>query len=348
LITRSQRWRSLLIVLSIAFFTASCGRRAEPAPKPQEPPPFEFLGAWGDKGKDPGKLDQPVAFATDMTNRVYFVDPDAQFVDKFESTGTPLLSFQDSRLRHASGIAVDSGGAIYVDDATHGIVMIFFPDGTFLRSVGTGAQPHFSGPLGISVDGDGNLYVPDPARSRITKFDVRGRIVKSWPASHDVTQNDAAQNNVAQNNAPPKGLKQKAPAPSEQPSSAVTAPDGSVFVACFTDGRVEKYSSDGSWITTWNATEPSSAESHPITGLAVAPPFVLTMTAASSQIQVWTLDGQHTLDADLGDHLGTTPIAAPQIAVTPQSELLVFDPSAPRVFRFRMHLDAHLETKEQK
>jgi hypothetical protein len=29
----------------------------------------------------------------------------------------------------------------------------------------------------------------------------------------------------------------------------------------------------------------------------------------------------------------------PQIAVTPHGELLVFDPAAPKVFRFRMHLE---------
>ena len=49
------------------------------------------------------------------------------------------------------------------------------------------------------------------------------------------------------------------------------------------------------------------------------------------------MDGQHKLDADLGASLGK--IAAPQIAVTPHAELLVFDPSAPKVFRFRMHLE---------
>ena len=39
----------------------------------------------------------------------------------------------------------------------------------------------------------------------------------------------------------------------------------------------------------------------------------------------------------LGRASGT--IAAPQIAVTPHAEMLVFDPSAPKVFRFRMHLE---------
>jgi hypothetical protein len=65
--------------------------------------------------------------------------------------------------------------------------------------------------------------------------------------------------------------------------------------------------------------------------------FVFTMAASSTEIRVWTKDGQHKLDADLGASLGK--IAAPQIVVTPHQELLVFDPSTPKVFRFRMHLE---------
>ena len=92
-----QRWGFLLTVVFAAIFFISCGKRADPAPKPQAPPPFEFLGAWGDKGEGPGKLDGPVAFAVDVLGNVFFADPGAGFVHKFESKGTPLLSFEDPR-----------------------------------------------------------------------------------------------------------------------------------------------------------------------------------------------------------------------------------------------------------
>jgi streptogramin lyase len=258
-----------------------------------------------------------VAFAVDTLGNVFFADPGSGFVHKFQSKGTPLLSFQDPRLHRASGIAVDSGGAIYVADAERGSVAIFFPDGTFYKARQASPQPHFSGPLGISVDNTGHLYVPDPAHSRIAKFDPQGHLMKSWLV--------------------PKGA-----TPDERPSSVATVEDGSVFVAFAKTGRIEKYSSDGTWMTSWIATENSTGDSHAIAGFAVSDVSVFTLTASPLQIRVWTTDGQHKLDADLGEHLGT--IVAPQIAVTPRDELLVFDPSAPRVFRFRMHL----ETKDSK
>ena len=186
------RWGLPLALALAAMLPASCGKRVDPAPKPQAPPPFEFLDAWGDKGEGPGKLDEPVAFAVDVLGNVFFADPGAGFVHKFESKGTPLLSFEDTRLHRASGIAVDSGGAIYVADAEHGSVLIFFPDGTFYRARQVASQPHFSGPLGISVDITGHLYVPDPAHSRIAKFDPQGRLVKSWAVPKDAGTGRAA------------------------------------------------------------------------------------------------------------------------------------------------------------
>lgn len=306
---RWRVWPSLLIAL---IFQISCEKRANPSPKPQAPPPFEFLGAWGDKGQGPGKLDAPVAFAADSLGHIFFADPAAGFVHKFESSGTPLLSFEDNRVRHASGIAVDYGGAIYVADAQRGAIQIFFPDGSFLRGLPSAPQRKFSGPLGISVDEQGDLYVPDPAKLRVLKYDNRGRLVKSWPAP------------------------QKAASPDEQPSWVSATAEGIVFVAYFKTGRIEKCSSDGSWITTWDTANASSSDANALAGFTVAGEVVLTLAPSSPEIRVWTSDGQNKLDVNLAEQIGM--IASPQLAVTPHAELLVFDPSGPKVFRFRMHL----------
>jgi hypothetical protein len=308
------RWRLPQAALVAVFFLVSCGKRANPAPKPQPPPPFEFLGAWGEKGDGPGKLDAPVAFAADSLGNIFFADPGAGFVHKFESSGTPLQSFEDSRVRHASGIAVDSGGAIYVADAQRGNTHIFFPDGRFLQSWRSAPQRHFSGVLGISIDDQGNLYVPDPAGSRVTKISSRGHVLKFWVA-------------------------QKASESDQRPYFVAIGTDNSVFLAYPKPAFIAKYTSDGSWVTAWSTIENPAPESPPMTGFAIGGQFVFTMAASSSQIRVWTVDGKHRLDADLAEHLGATAIAAPQIVVTPHEELLVFDPAAPKVFRFRMHLE---------
>ena len=313
----------LIALISVLFF-ASCGNRVDPAakPKPQPPPPFEFLSSWGDKGDGPGKLDQPVSFATDTLGNVFFADPGAGFVHKFESNGTPLLSFEEPGVRHAAGIAVDAGGAIYLTNARQGTILVFFPDGTFFQSWRGAAERHLSGPIGIGIDEQGTLYVPDNANSRVLKFSNHGRLLRSWRAP------------------------EKPSSPDERPSWISAEPDDSLFVAYFDTGRIEKFASDGTSITSWPTSATPASETGPITGFAMGGDFVFTMRASSSEVRVFTKDGQHKLDADLGASLGK--IAAPQIVATTHSEFLVFDPSVPKVFRFRLHLkdpELNQETK---
>jgi len=297
---------------AVAFLLTSCGNRVNPAPKPPPPPPFEFLGSWGVKGNGPGQLDAPVSFSADSLGNVFFADPSAGFVHKFESNGTPLLSFQEASVKRAAGIAVDAGGAIYIDKPQQGNVLVYLPDGTFLQSWRAAPQRHFSGPLGFGIDEDGDVFLPDPANSHVLKLNNRGRLVKSWHAPQTPTS------------------------PDERPSWISAEPDNFIFVAYSSTGRVEKFSSDGSSATSWLAASATSGDSGSITGLAAVGDFVFTMEASSSEIRVWTADGQHKLDADLEASIGK--IAAPQIAVTPHSELLVFDPAAPKVYRFRVNL----------
>ena len=181
------------------------------------------------------------------------------------------------------------------------------------------AQRHFSGALGFGLDEEGTLYAPDPAKSRVMKFNNHGRLLKSWAAP------------------------QKALSPDERPSWVSAEPDNSIFVAYFSTGRIEKFSSDGSSITLWPAANTPSGDSsvHPIKRICSVGRVCIYALAASSTERILAFGpwmGSTKLDADLGTSLGK--IAAPQIVVTPHAEeLLVLDPSTPKVFRFRMHLE---------
>ncbi|MFM6057406.1 MAG: 6-bladed beta-propeller, partial [Microcystis aeruginosa] len=70
------------------------------------------------------------------------------------------------------GIAVGSGGNIYVTDTFNDRVQVFNPSGVFqstFGSFGTG-NGEFSSPYGIAVGSRGNIYVADTANNRVQVF----------------------------------------------------------------------------------------------------------------------------------------------------------------------------------
>jgi len=74
----------------------------------------------------------PTAFALAETTKRYYRSTYVFVAKKY--AGKLVRSFDDPRLRHSSGIAVDAGGAIYVIDAAQGGINVFFPDGTFFQT----------------------------------------------------------------------------------------------------------------------------------------------------------------------------------------------------------------------
>ena len=112
----------------------------------------------------------------------------------FSGDGGPAASAQ---LNNPSGIAVDSGGNIYVADANNHVVRRVV-NGVITTIAGNG-KPGFSGdngpangaqlysPYGIAVDASGNLYITDRGNNRIRKVSngtittVAGGAVQSSP-----------------------------------------------------------------------------------------------------------------------------------------------------------------------
>ena len=168
-------WCALLMLAA-----AGCSRSRPQAAAASQPPLVEFVAQWGMPGNDPGQLNDPIGPAVDDIGRVYLVDRSAEALDKFETGGVPLLSFDYSSFRSAGAIAVDRGGGIYVADTRAGVVQIFFPEGDFIRSFHIAPQRDWRGPLSFSVDDGGKVFVPDPLGGRIQVLDSHGRLERSW------------------------------------------------------------------------------------------------------------------------------------------------------------------------
>jgi DNA-binding beta-propeller fold protein YncE len=123
----------------------------------------------------------PHHVTVDSRGRILIVDPDARAVhvlgdgDSFRIAGGP-----QRRLRLPNGIAVDAADNIYLADSERGVVLVYAPDGKFLRYIGKrGDETLFHYPTAIAIDrNSGRLFLLDSPRHLLFVLDLEGNVLK--------------------------------------------------------------------------------------------------------------------------------------------------------------------------
>lgn len=131
-------------------------------------------------------LQAPHRVMVDSRGRILMVDPDIRAVhvlgggNSFRIEGGPRR-----RLRMPNGSAVDAADNIYIADSERGLVLVYAPDGTFLRYIGKcGDESLFYSPTAIAIDrNSGILFLLDTPRHVLFVLDLAGNILKRIGAS---------------------------------------------------------------------------------------------------------------------------------------------------------------------
>jgi len=298
-------------LLAIAWATGGCSHsEAKVEASHPAPPAVSYIGQWGKKGDGPGELDRPTCIATDAVGKVYIADAGSHFVHKFDTDGTPLLSFQEGALKNPQSITVDSGGAIYVTELSSSSTFVYFPNGDRYKQVRLKARANSEDMLSVGVDDGGVIQILDAEASRVFTYTPRFRLTKSWmPAAGD---SGAA----------------------VRPRMVAAAADGSVFLLDGDAGRVLKFTSDGHFASEMKADGGSGRLSD---AFAVSPIGIFAADADGHTLHAWSPDGQPKLDLDLTAELGAGSDAVSGLAVSPRKELLVLDAPQSRVLRYRIN-----------
>ena len=160
-------------------------------------------------------LNHPEGLATDGAGNVYFADSANHRVRKIDTTGMistlagtgergyggddgPAV---EARLSYPGGVAVDTEGNVYVADSWNHRVRKVDREGTITTLAGRGfpgllgnggpaAQAALANPTGISVDGEGNVYVADTWNHRVRRIDGSGVISTFAGSGRDVDSGD--------------------------------------------------------------------------------------------------------------------------------------------------------------
>ena len=199
---------------------------------------YSFLRAWGEFGSGNGRFDEPYGLAIDASDNVYVADTYNDRIQKFDPNGAFLTKWGtsgsgDGQFSWPSMIAIDSSGNVYVSDWDNFRIQKFDPNGAFITKWGTEglANGQFWGPDGIAVDASGNVYVVDynnPPHS-----EVRLRMAPSSPSG-------APRAPVTVGFSCPEGI--------------AIDDSGNVYVADSENNRIQKFDSNGTFITKWGTS----------------------------------------------------------------------------------------------
>ena len=143
---------------------------------------------WGHEGADPGTFKDPCGVAAGPDGSIYVADTWNHRIQKFDGSGRFLVQWreQTSGFWGPRGIAVaPDGSAVFVTDTGNKRVVSFDPGGNQLTTWGRdGSKPgEFIEPVGITVNGSGQILVADTGNRRVQIFDRQGKFVKEFAVS---------------------------------------------------------------------------------------------------------------------------------------------------------------------
>jgi sugar lactone lactonase YvrE/type II secretory pathway pseudopilin PulG len=163
-----------------------------------------YLSQFSSPGIGNGQTASMSDLAFDASGNIWVTDTGNNRVQKLSSSFSWILTIPPSgctgsgwpvcaasstngRFNNPNGIAVDSGGNVWVVDANNNRVQKFNSSGTFLLGIGSGYQSaggsigasgtgngQFSSPSELAIDGGGDVWVEDSSNNRVQEFNSSG------------------------------------------------------------------------------------------------------------------------------------------------------------------------------
>ena len=165
------------------------------------------------------------------------------------------------RLKKPINVAVDGKGNIYVADTSRLEVLQYAPDGSYLRSFGTGKEMK---PVDIRVD-DMFIYILDHSSSQVQVFDIiTGDFMKSIGGGDDPKRRLSGPTNMAADG------------------------KGALYVSNFGNGRIIKLDRDGNFLMGYGRLGITVGEFGRPRGIAVDNDgFIYVVDAAAQHVQIF-------------------------------------------------------------
>jgi tripartite motif-containing protein 71 len=315
---------------------------------------FGTAGAW------PGQMMYPSGVTVDAQGNLYVADTWNDRVQELNAAGQPVREWGEGGkpplpgiLRTPMDVAVDRQSNVYVSDEGNHRVQKFSALGVPLDAWGWNGRSRwragpgnlFEGPVGIALDGKGDIYVADATADRVRKLSPLGKVLATWgkrgtgpgefreprhlalDGDGNIYVADAGNHRVQKLSPSGRSLAQWPVGTSgDRPDGVAVAADGSVYVTDAAHDVVRKLSPQGAVVATWGRTESDAGEFAAPYGVAVDPiGRTYVVNASNAQVQVLSTNGA-TLTAWSTRGLASGWLGTPtSIALDPSGDLYVVD-----------------------
>jgi tripartite motif-containing protein 71 len=295
------------------FGAAGCSRDMAQTSAKSQLPSVEYLRTWGVSGDAPGQLKDPTGIATDSFGDVYVADAGNQFIEKFDSKGKALLSFQEGALKHPQSIDVDSGGGIYVTDPVRNSLFVFFPEGDRYRELRLKTKSGSENDLSVAIGDDGRVHILDQQAGKVFNYSAPPfRATPTWPVA--ASASDAK----------------------SHPGPIAVGSDGNIYINDPDGNRILRFASDGHFISGIDLNAGSSRD-RLSSAFATFGGYVFVVGADGHTLHIVPTDGRRAMDVNLAPQLGPGGATASALAVSVHREIFVLDENKARVLVFRIN-----------
>lgn len=185
------------------------------------------------------------------------------------------------RMGEVAGVAVDSADRVYVFNRSEHPVMVFSPEGAFLRSWGAGV---FQRPHGISITPEDVVYCTDDDGQVVHAFTPEGNLLHTLGVRGRASDTGATGDfRTIRHSGPPFNV----------PTNVAFAPNGDVYV---TDGyrnaRVHHFSAAGELRRSWGEPGTGPGQFRIPHGIVIDPAGrIYVADRENSRIQLFDLQG---------------------------------------------------------
>jgi uncharacterized protein (TIGR03663 family) len=224
----------------------------------------------------------------------------------------------DGQFQQPKGIALGPDGNLYVADSQNHRIEVVTPAGKFVRAWGTkGTDPgQFNEPWGVAVSAQGNVYVADTWNHRVQEFTTDGKFVRAWGSQ-------------------PVGEPQSGDGQFFGPRAIAIDGQGNVYVTDTGNKRIQKFTSDGTFVASIGGPGAGAGFFNEPVGLAFDQTGNLFVADAWNQrVQKFGPDLKPLSSFPVAAWDSQTVVDKPFLAVDNAGNVYVSDPQNGRVIQF--------------